>query len=185
MRKHKPIDLPKYGVKYRPLTIGDRTVDDCILEKSGPLYRHQADYVHLMALFASMNEDTSPLQIACPKCQEIVRFNLHKNAIMVEEFEEKLFGDNPKISVKPRTTGSEEIPDLIDFVVIDGDQVLWTDCSDKEKEAVLDSIDYAVYKSIHTALEAPAPVANIPVKCSCGYEHIVSLRGLEAFLKVV
>lgn len=184
MRKHKYKEIPQYGVKYRPLTIGEVGIDGCIIggEK---LFLHQRDYVHLMAIFDSMNITKVGLQIKCPTCKELIKFDLNKNAIMVDEFEDQVFGDDIKISVRPYTTGAEMIPDLIEFVVIDGEQIPWSDCKESEKEAVLNSIDYNVFKTINSALEQPAAVANIPVRCSCGYNQIVSLRGLEAFLKVV
>lgn len=184
MRKHTPRHIQKYNVSYRPLTVGDvGDTDNFILE--GKVFKYQRDYVYIMALFDSLNKDTVELQIKCPDCGELIKFTLNRHHIMVDEFEEKLFGNEIKISVEPHTTGEEELPELIKFVVIDGEQILWEDCKESEKEAVLDSIDYQVFKSINTALEAPAMVANIPVGCSCGYKHIVSLRVLEAFLKVV
>jgi len=184
MRKHTYKEIPQYGVKYRPLTVNEVGVDDCIIgiEK---LFHHQRDYVHLMAIFDSLNITKVGLQIKCPTCEELIKFDLHKNAIMVEEFEDQVFGDDIKISVRPYKTGEEMIPDLIEFVVIDGEQILWSDCKESEKEAVLNSIDFNIFKTINSALEKPAVVANIPVRCSCGYTQIVSLRGLEAFLRVV
>lgn len=183
MRKHTPKHIPKYNVTYRPLTLGDVTDNESFID--GKLYKHQHDYVYLMALFDSIGKDTANLQITCPDCGELIKFTLNRNHIMVDEFEESIFGNEIKIAVNPYTTGSEELPDLIQFVVIDGEQILWNDCKESEREAVLDSIDYEVFKSINTALDKPTMVANIPVKCSCGYEHIVALRGLQAFLKVV
>lgn len=184
MRKHTPRHIQKYNVTYRPLTVGDvGDTDNFILE--GKVFKHQRDYVYLMALFDTINKDTVDLQIKCPECGELIKFTLNRHHILVDEFEESLFGNVIKIAVEPYTTGQEELPELIKFVVIDGEQILWEDCKESEKEAVLDSIDYQVFKSINTALDKPAMVANIPVGCSCGYKHIVSLRGLEAFLKVV
>lgn len=185
MRKHTPKHIPKLNVTYRPLTVGEITrTDDFIIE--GDLFKHQADYVYLMALFDTLGKDVAHLQIKCPDCGEVIKFDLNRNHIMlVDEFEELMFGKEIKIAVGPYRTGTEEIPDLFKFVVIDGEQIMWSDCSESDKEAVLDSIDYSVFKSINSALDKPSFVANLPVKCSCGYEHIVSLRGLEAFLKVV
>lgn len=184
MRKHTPRHIPKYNVTYRPLTVGDLDdTDNFIIE--GDVFKHQRDYVYIMALFDSINKETVDLQIKCPECGELIKFVLNRHHIMVDEYEEKLYGNEIKISVEPRRTGKEELPELIKFVVIDGEQILWDDCKESEKEAVLDSIDYPVFKSINSALDKPAIVANIPVRCSCGYEHIVALRGLEAFLKVV
>ncbi|QDH49120.1 baseplate protein [Pantoea phage Phynn] len=184
MRKHKMIDLPKYGIKYRPLTVGDDNTEDCIQGKE-KLFRHQRDYVGIMAMFAGLGKDSVDLRVQCTECKSQIPFSLNKNSIMVEELTNTVFGNDIKLSVNPYKTGSEDIPDLIDFVVIDGEQIYWSECSDREKEAVLDSIDFAVYKQINDALRQPAPVANIPVRCSCGCERIVSLRGFEAFLKVV
>lgn len=185
MRKHTPRHIPKYNVSYRPLTIGDITNQGDFILQSGELFKHQHDYVYVMALFDSIGKDTTDLQITCPDCGEKIKFVLNRNHILVDEYEEKMFGNEIKICVRPYITGKEEIHELIKFVVIDGDQILWDDCNETEKEAVLDSIDYPVFKSINTALEQPSIVANIPVRCSCGYEQIVALRGLEAFLKVV
>lgn len=183
MRKHTPKHIPKYNVTYRPLTMGDINETDIIIE--GKLFKHQWDYVYLMALFDTIGKDTVELQIKCPDCGEFIKFSLHRNHIMVDEFDEAAYGNEIKIVVNPYTTGNEEITDLIKFVVIDGEQILWDDCKESERNEVLESIDYAVFKSINTALDKPAVVANIPVRCSCGYEHIVALRGLQAFLKVV
>lgn len=185
MRKHTTKTIPQYGVKYRPLTIGDLDVDSCIVEGAENLYSHQKDYVHIMALLDTMNYDSVGLQITCPECKELVKFPLYRNAIMVDEFGESVFGNEIKLSVHPRKTGKEDMIELIDFVVIDGEQIPWEDCKEAEKEAVLDSIDYSVFKSINSALDAPAVIANIPVRCSCGCEKIISLRGLQAFLKVI
>ena len=184
MRKHTPRHIPKYNVTYRPLTIGDvGDTDNFILE--GKVYKHQRDYVYLMALFDSINKDTVDLQIKCPTCGEQIKFVLNRHHIMIDEYDSELYGNEIKISVEPYTTGHEDLTDLIKFVFIDGEQILWEDCKESEREAVLDSIDYPVFKSINSALDKPAMVANIPIKCLCGYEQIVALRGLEAFLKVV
>jgi len=183
MRKHKTKFIPQYGVTYRPLTI-DPSDKDFIVE-SGTLYKHQKEYVHLMAMYDSLNKESVKAQIDCPECKKVIEFELNRNAVMVEEFKESVFGDDMKVSVHPYITGDETIPELIDFVVIDGEQIQWEDCKESEKEAVLDSIDYHVFKSILEALEQPALVSNIPVRCSCGHESIVSMRGLQAFLKVV
>ena len=183
MRNHQHKTIPQYGVTYRPLTI-DPNDTDFIIE-AGKLYKHQKEYVHLMALFDSIKKDSVKAKVACPKCNESIKFDVSRNAVMVDEFQDRLFGNDIKLSVRPYITGEEEIYDLIEYVVIDGEQILWSDCKESEKEAVLESIDYEVFKSIYSALNAPALVANIPVRCSCGHESIVSMRGLEAFLKVV
>lgn len=183
MRKHKTKYLPRYGVTYRPVTINPSDTDFII--ESGTLYKHQKEYVHLMAVFDSLNKESVKAQIDCPHCKSGIEFDLNRNAVMVDEFKESVFGDDIKLAVHPYVTGDESIPELIDFVVIDGEQIQWEDCKESEKEAVLESIDYQVFKSILEALEQPALISNIPVRCSCGYETIVSMRGLEAFLKVV
>lgn len=183
MRKHQSKYIPQYGVTYRPLTI-DSNDTDFILE-SDKLYKHQKEYVHLMAMFDSINDDTVKAKIECTSCKKDIKFLLHRNNAMVDEFNDQLFGDDIKLYVHPYVTGDEDLIDLIDYVVIDGEQILWADCKESEKEAVLDSIDYSVFKSINTALNKPALIANIPVRCSCGHETIVAIRGLESFLKVV
>lgn len=183
MRNHKTKYIPQYGVTYRPITMKPDDTDFII--DSGVLYKHQKEYVHLMALFDSLGTDSSKAKVKCPKCNEDIKFEVSRNSIMVNEFKEQVFGDDIKLSVRPYITGDEEIPDLIEFVVIDGEQILWNDCKESEKEIVLDSIDYGVFKSIYTALKEPSVNANIPVRCSCGHESIVSMNGLESFLKVV
>jgi transcription elongation factor Elf1 len=183
MRKHKTKYIPQYDVTYRPITINASDKD--FIVESGKLYKHQKEYVHLMAIFDSLNKDSVKAQVDCGKCNKSIEFDINRNAVMVDEFNQTVFGDDIKLAVHPRITGDEDIPDLIDFVVINGEQIPWGDCKESEKEAVLESIDYHVFKSILTALEQPALVSNIPVRCSCGHDSIVSMRGLEAFLKVV
>lgn len=185
MRKHTYRHIEKYNVDYRPLTVSEVTDGDFIKDDS-KLYKHQRDYVRLMALFDSIGKDEYAVRIKCPDCGEHIPFVLKRNSIMVDEFEEKVYGnDGVGVFVRPFKTGTEEIHDLIEYVVIDGEQILWEDCKEKEKELVLDTMNYDTYKSIYKALSKPSVVANIPVRCSCGYEHIVSLNGLEAFLKVI
>lgn len=184
MRKHEYKHVEKYNVDYRPLTHTEFTPNADFIK--GDVYLYQREYLFILALLESKNIDTRQLFINCEECQERIEFQLKRNQIMVEDFDDKLYGnDGIALSVHPRNTGDEEIPDLIDYVMIDGEQIMWSDCSDKDKEMVLDAIDYATYKSISTALDKPAVVANIPVRCSCGHSHIVSLRGLQQFLKVV
>lgn len=183
MRIHKTKTLPQYNVVYRPLTVDPG--DESFIIESGTLYRHQIDYVYLMAMFDSLGVDSVRAKVDCPVCHEDTEFDINRNNIMVVEFEDAIFGKDIKLSMHPYISGQEEIPDLIDFVVIDGEQIKWEDCNEKEKEAVLDSIDYETFKSISMALNKPTVTANIPVRCSCGHEMIVPINGLDAFLKVV
>jgi len=184
MRNHKQYELPQIGAKYRALTVSDELNGGNDFVTPHVLPKHHRDFAYVHALFQSKGVDSVTLNVVCPDCKEKIIFNLQRNQLMIDEMEDKLYGKEIKIKMNA-PMGDEELIDLIDYVVIDDDQLFWKDCKDSEKEAVLESIDFDVFKSISAALEQPAVVANIPVVCSCGYERVVSLRGLQAFLEVL
>lgn len=185
MRKHVYKQDKKYNVMYRPLTVSEVTDGDFI-QGDNKLFKHQKEYLRLMALLDSIAQEGFKARIKCPDCGEYIEFDVQRNAIQVVESKDKTYNcDSFGVRVRPYITGKEEIHELIDAVIIDGDLLRWEECTDVEKESVLDAIDYATYKSILTDLEEPVVVSYIPVRCSCGYEHVVSLKGLHAFIKLM
>lgn len=184
MRKHKQHFLPQINASYRALTLSDEIDGGNDFVTPHVLPKHHREFAYIHALFESKGTNAVKLNIVCPDCQEKIVFDLQRNQLMVDEMKDTLYGKEIKIKINA-PMGDEQLIDLIDYVVIDDEQLFWKDCKDSEKEQVLESIDFDVFKSISTALEQPAVVANIPVVCSCGYERIVSLRGLQAFLEVM
>ncbi|QPI18045.1 baseplate hub subunit [Pectobacterium phage POP12] len=181
MRKHKLKHLDVLDLDYRILTIADEIKKTVYTSK--PVMKHQKDYVYVHALMDSKGIDEVPLKVKCD-CGNDIKFNLQRNQIMIEEMDKNVFGNDIKIQIRPRND-NEEIFELIDYVFIDGDRIAWIDCKQSEKEAVLNSIDYEVFKSISIELNKPRIVANIPIVCSCGKDKIITLSGIQEFLEVL
>lgn len=185
MRKHKEFHLPQINAMCRPLTIGDEINGGNEFVTPKDLPKHHRDFAYVHALFASKNVDAVKLNVVCPDCKEKIVFDLQRNQLMIDEMEDRLYGNEIKIKMNVPQTGDEDLIELIDYAIVDDEQLFWKDCKDSQKEDILESIDFEVFKSISAALEQPAVVANIPVRCSCGYCRVVSLRGLDAFLEVI
>jgi len=97
MRKHKVIHLPLINATCRPLTIADEIAQNNDFVTPYDLPKHHRDYAYVHAFFESKAVDSIALNIHCPKCSERIEFDLQRNQVMIEEMEDKIYGDAVRV----------------------------------------------------------------------------------------
>ncbi|WWQ13086.1 baseplate hub protein [Morganella phage vB_Mm5] len=184
MRKHVYKTIGEYS--FRPFTVGEINSLDADDVTDIEYYAHEKDLIKIYALMETLNKKSCDMKTKC-ECGKTIKFSVKKEQFSVTEFVPGIFDISPelKISVQPRFEHDDNLVDLIEFVVLNGEQISWDDCSDKEKECVLDSIDYEKFIQIEQYLKSFRLKTPIFLTCECGKEKVIDINNADKVMRCI